>query len=128
MKKIIFIVATVLLFLGVAGYLAYEFIPEKNEVETEIVNVTDDNGFTVETVIAADKEYMKLNYPEYKIYKWFETCILMNDWLDAEVAPEIFGVADIFQLEKKIGRNTRCTVVLISHNVEVDSIATRKGF
>lgn len=130
MKKIIFIIATVLLFLGVACYITYDVIPSKKDVKTEIEFVETDKTDTlvVEHIITMDKEYMEMQYADYKTYKWFETCILMEDWLDAEVAPEIFGVADIFQVEKKVGRNTRCKVILISHNLQKDSIDVRNGF
>jgi len=79
-------------------------------------------SLVVENVISADREAMFLQYKHD--YRWFETCIVMNDFLDEEpseldtlqAGPVIEGISNVFMYVDSISeRSFDATVVLFSH-------------
>ena len=87
---------------------------------TQPVNLTSD--LTPERVVSLDKEYMFTNYKAD--YTWFESCILLNDYLDKDCDGSIAGITNIFQAisEKDKGFNTE--VVMITHTSNGNSEIT----
>ena len=82
----------------------------------------------VENFISADKEYMYLHYQ--KDYSWFETCILLADFLDEECDGKVAGVSDVFQIVTPIGDSMSfdTNVILFSHATNGNQIDIKSGF
>jgi len=69
----------------------------------------------VDNLIAMDKQEMYINYGGD--YRWFETCILLENYLDEENDGAIAGVSNVFQVvtEYEGGKTFDVNVVLYSH-------------
>lgn len=97
-----------------------EWFKNKQEKEEPVAQLN------VENLVSIDKEYMFLNYGED--YKWYETCVLMNNFLDEESDGSIYGVTNIFQTVKEIGEEVEGEVILISHTMDTTCVETEHGF
>lgn len=82
----------------------------------------------VENCVSTDKEYMFLHYKSD--YRWFETCVLMKDFLDSEDQDgAIAGVSNIFQVVDEFeGGCADVYVILMAHSGDKDSIDIKHGF
>lgn len=82
-------------------------------------------GINVEEVNAADNEYMSANYGEYR---WLESCIDMEDWLDEADTCIVKAVANIFSVVNEIDSTSfTTTVYLIAHTADTTVIEERYG-
>lgn len=107
MKKLILLMAVMfsMAFVSCTG------CADKKVVDNDSIN---DSTATVENIITMDKEYMNLNFKGE--YKWFETCILMADYLDSEnTSDSISGISNIFQTIEKKGEGFDTQVIMFSH-------------
>lgn len=79
----------------------------------------------VENAISLDKEYMFTNYRDYS---WFETCVLLKDFLDAECDGTVKGISNVFQVieNKETGYDTQ--VILASHVADTTAYEIKHGF
>lgn len=68
-----------------------------------------DSTFTVEDTTALDKQAMLLNHAND--YRWFETCVQLNDFLDEECDSSFNLVVNIFQILKTYGETSFDTYV-----------------
>ena len=80
----------------------------------------------VENVTTTDKEYMFVNYGGE--YKWFETCILLKDYLDGECDGAIAGISNVFQVTREKGQSADVFVVLAAHTPDVITYEEKQGF
>lgn len=80
----------------------------------------------VENTISADRQYMYLHYKAD--YRWFETCILLNDYMDEECDGSVFGVSSIFQVVYERGNGFDTKVIMTSHSASGDSIDVKDDF
>lgn len=121
MKRLIFtmmLVVTVLLALNSCEERKKNTVTEE-PVVTTILNV--------ERAISMDKEYMTLNYGGD--YRWYETCILMKDFMDEETTGEVKGITSIFQVVREhAGGGADTKVIMISHTKNADTIEVIDGF
>jgi hypothetical protein len=87
---------------------------EKNKpVDNQVVE-GDSIGLIVENVTGMDRQKMFQDYG--KDYRWFETCIVLKDYLDSEGTDgTVTGISNIFQVvvEKDNGADVR--VVMFTH-------------
>jgi hypothetical protein len=99
---------------------------EKKEVaEAEI---------TLERTIALDKEYMFANYGGD--YRWFESCILLKDYLDEENDGTIAGISNVFQVVREDiievkslkEKSADVFVVLAAHTPDTTAYEVKEGF
>lgn len=81
-----------------------------------------------ENIISTDREYMALNYGED--YTWFETVIVMKDYLDEESTGEIESVESIFQKVYMSPDSTSADVkvIRIMHTLDCDSVEVIDSF
>ena len=81
-----------------------------------------------ENIISTDREYMTLNYG--KDYRWFETTILMKDYLDEETTGEIELIESIFQMVYMSPDSTSADVkvIRIMHTLDCDSVEIIDSF
>ena len=68
----------------------------------------EDNELVVENIISADKAYMDSTYVTYK---WYETSVVFDRFLDEESNGEIVNVTNVFQVQDSI----KSRVIMIEH-------------
>ncbi len=93
-----------------------EFEQEEQKIESLIV----------ENVISTDREFMFLNFDED--YRWYETCILMQDFMDEDPSDNVEAVTSIFQIvtERETGFDTQ--VVMTVCTLDTNTVEVVKGF
>lgn len=113
MKRItLFLLLTVCLFITSCSSCH----KKKDNVSTEL---------NVESVITTDKEYMLTNYGEYS---WFETCIVLQNFLDEECDGTVSGISNVFQVVKEKEKGYDTQVVLVAHATDTMSVDVKHGF
>lgn len=87
---------------------------EKNK-PTEDVAVNDSTaGFVVENLTGMDRQKMFQDYG--KSYNWYETCIVLKDFLDSEETDgTVTGVSNIFQVSEEKGSGVDVHVIMFTH-------------
>ncbi len=91
--------------------------PELNPAITELV---------VENVISTDREYMFMNYGDD--YRWFETCIVLQDFLDEECDGTVTGLSNVFQVVAEKDKGADTFVVLAAHTPDTTAYEVKHGF
>lgn len=92
----------------------------KQEEQTTVVESLD-----VENIISTDREFMFLNYGDD--YRWYETCILMKDFMDEEPTSDVIMVNSIFQVVTERGKGYDVHVIKISHQLDTSYVEVVKG-
>ena len=87
---------------------------EKNKpVDNQAVE-GDSIGLNVENVTGMDRQKMFQDYG--KDYRWFETCIVLKDYLDSEECDgTVTGVSNIFQVVAEKDKGSDVHVVMFTH-------------
>lgn len=98
-----------------------------NDSITNDSTVVDSVNY-VENAIAMDKENMYLTYG--KDYKWFETCVVLNEYLDSENTNDsVVGISNIFQiLEEKSSKSFDVHVIMYTHVGDSTQVDVKHGF
>ena len=106
MKKVIFMaLMSLVLFGSCTKCNTKENIKETSELQTAQLKVAN--------TISTDKEFMFLNYGDN--YRWYETCVLMKDFLDEDTDGSIEEVVNVFQAIKDYGQTFDTEVVKVQH-------------
>lgn len=95
----------------------------KDSTETVVNN---DSALVVENVLGMDKQYMFTNYG--KDYRWFETCIVLKDFLDEENDGTITGVSNIFQVVVEEDKGADVNVIMFTHVGDSTQMDIKQGF
>ena len=95
-----------------------------NDTVEAVVN--NDSALVVENVVGLDKQYMFNTYG--KDYRWYETCIVLKDFLDKENDGTITGVSNIFQVVWEKGNGADVNVVMITHVGDSTQVDVKQGF
>ena len=101
----------------------------KEKSQPAVDNVALAQGkLVVENCVSTDKEYMFLHHKSD--YRWFETCILLSDWLDSEnFDGSIEGISNVFQVVAEKDSSSYDTfVVLAAHTKDAVTYDVKKGF
>lgn len=123
-KRSLFIVGAICLVVGAGLMAIYDACKGSDEAK----------AIDVEKTVMLDKEYIIANFDGYQ-KRYYETCILMSDFLDTDDA-YVAGVSNVFQVQKKSDVNANDTVALegtistvfaIGHSYQHDSIAVKRG-
>jgi len=81
----------------------------------------------VENIISMDRQQMYLQYSND--YRWFETCIVLEDFLDEECDGTVTGVSNVFQVVTDGAENSADVhVVLMSHSGDLSQVDVKHGF
>jgi len=80
----------------------------------------------VENVYNVDRQYMFTTYGSD--YRWFESCILMKDYLDEENDGSIAGISNVFQVVNEVGKSADVHVILIAHTPDTTATEVKQGF
>lgn len=78
----------------------------------------------VEKTISADREYMAVNYEDN--YRWFESCILLDNYLDADTVITVSGISNVFQVVTPNEGSYDTKVILLSHTKKNDSVEVKE--
>lgn len=94
MKKTFYIFSLILSVIVSFGMYSCSCNKEKND----FAQVQNDTTLVVETTVNLDKQVM---FNEGKDYVWYETCVLLKDYLDDEKCDgTVAEVTNIFQVNK----------------------------
>lgn len=87
---------------------------EKNKpVDNQVVE-GDSIGLNVENVTGMDRQKMFQDFG--KDYRWFETCIVLKDYLDSEECDgTVTGISNIFQIVEEKDKSSDVHVVMFTH-------------
>lgn len=116
MKKLFVILASLLLMIGVSSCNSCSR-PASGDVAVAD-SVLVDSAF-VEKVINLDKEAMFLKNANYR---WFETGVVLKDWLDEENDGSIEMVVNVFQVVEVIDSTSFDTYVVKFQHIGEDVI------
>ena len=88
---------------------------QETDKDTVVVVATE---LVVENTISVDREYIYVNYGDYR---WYETCVLLKDYMDAECDGTVEGVSNVFQfmVDKEEGYDTWAVVSAYSNDAHV---------
>lgn len=129
MKKVILCLLLTVLSLGLFNSCT-GCSNESNEVPvTDSVEVVaEPSTFVVENLISTDRQYMYMNYGGD--YRWFETCIVLQDFLDEENDGTITGVSNVFQVVdiSEDGKSADVHVILTSHTPDTTAYDVKQAF
>lgn len=92
---------------------------DKQQVATAV-------DLNVEKVTVTDKEYMFVNHGGD--YRWFESCILLKNYLDEENDGAISEISNVFQVVKEFGKSADVFVVFATHTPDSTSYEVKDGF
>ena len=119
-------------FLGIALCCAVAFTSCNSCSTTKQVPAAENTdsvaAFVVENIISTDREDMFLKYKTD--YRWFETCIVLKDYLDDENCDgTVSGISNIFQyvVEKEEGAYDT-EVVMYTHVGDSTQVDVKHGF
>lgn len=126
MKNFLMIIVSVLITLGLCSCSKCSRQVEPTDEET-VITVDELN---VENIISMDREDMFLNYANEDTtnYSWFETCIVLSDFIDEEGDYKVESIANVFQIlnNKEDGMDTH--VILFAHNTTTSAVDVKHGF
>lgn len=87
---------------------------EKNKPTEDVVVNDSTAGFVVENLTGMDRQKMFQDYG--KNYNWYETCIVLKDFLDSEETDgTVTGVSNIFQVSEEKGSGVDVHVIMFTH-------------
>ena len=106
MKKLIYVFVVILALIGISSCKCQS----DNQTSEP---VCEQSELIVENVVSADKEKMFLDYGSD--YRWFETCIVLNDYLDEADSCSINGISNIFQVVTEMEGGADVNVIMFTH-------------
>ena len=97
--------------------------PEDNQSEVVVKG-----ELNVDNITGTDRQYMFTNYGED--YRWFESCILLQDFLDEENDGTVAGVSNVFQVVNmsEDQKSADVFVVLAAHTPDSTAYEVKQGF
>jgi len=127
MKKILFMLAV--MFSLCVGFSSCDSCKkgEKNET-SEVTDSVVAGHLDVENITNTDKQYMFTNYGAD--YRWFESCILLKDFMDEECDGTVEGVSNVFQVVNmsEDQKSADVFVVLAAHTADSIAYEVKHGF
>lgn len=94
-----------------------------------VVNELGVTELVAENTISVDREYMFLNYGSD--YRWYESQILLNNYLDEENDGSIAEITNVFQAivdHSEDGQSFDTRVIMITHRADSTEILVKDGF
>ena len=116
-------------FLLVLGLIACVAMVScnKSKQEAESKSAKADITATVEDMVGMDKQQMFTDYG--KDYRWFETCIVLKDYLDVDSCDgTITGVSNVFQVVDEKDNGADVHVVMFTHVGDSTQVDVKAGF
>ena len=114
-----------LLFILLSLFMITSCNPKKKKQQEEIQPVQTE--LILGNIVSADREYMFLNYGGD--YKWFESCIVLKDYLDEEACDgTVESISNVFQIYEQGQEGADTHVILIAHTPDTTGIDVKHGF
>lgn len=131
MKKALFSIFGILTLCFALTFTSCNSCKSANEDPIETVAdtaVCENQPLVVENLISTDRQYMYMNYGGD--YRWFETCIVLQDFLDEENDGTITGVSNVFQVVdmSEDGKSADVFVILASHTADTTAYDVKHAF
>lgn len=122
MRKSILLVMSMLLCLtvGFTSCNGCKNEPTEPEATPEVAKLI------VENVTNADRQYMFTNYGGD--YRWFESCIVLKDFLDEDCDGTVAGISNVFQVVEEQGNGADVFVILAAHTPDTTAYEIKHGF
>lgn len=119
-KFIVFLMLALVMLASCDGNKKQE--EQKQEEQITVIETLD-----VENIISTDREFMFLNYGSD--YRWFEACILMENFMDEEDAnSNVIMVNNIFQVVTGKDTSFDVHVINIVHTIDTSYVEVVEGF
>lgn len=99
---------------------------KKNEKQQNFNDETKVESLIVENTVSTDREFMFLNYGGD--YRWFETCILMENFMDEETNGNVEAVSSVFEVITEVGSGYDTHVIMTVHTLDTNTIEVKEGF
>ena len=99
---------------------------DKEAKQSESTEVVDTAAMVLENVTGTDRQYMFTNYSGD--YRWFESCIVLKDYLDEECDGTITGISNVFQVVEEKDKGADTFVVLAAHTSDTTAYEVKHGF
>lgn len=80
----------------------------------------------VEQVTNTDKQYMFTNYGTD--YRWYESCIVLKDFMDEECDGTVTGISNVFQVVEEKEKGADTFVILAAHTADSTAYEVKHGF
>lgn len=127
MKKILMLIIGVLITLGVCSCSKCSRQNEPVLGNDTLITVTELN---VENIISMDRQDMYFNYVDgdSTLVRWFETCVLLEDFLDADCEPVVAGISNVFQTVDIEEGGADTHVILYSHTRDTSTVEVKHAF
>ena len=91
------------------------------------VDVKEVAKLNVENTISTDRQYMYLNYGDD--YRWYETCVLLKNFLDEDCDGTIEEISSVFQVVTQIDSTSFDTqVIMTNHTLDGSQTDVKEGF
>lgn len=130
MKKLFVVLASLILLIGISSCnsctsnAAQEEAAALNQPVVELV---------VENLVAMDKQDMYLNYAneDNDIYRYFETCITVDNYFDGDEEINVQSVSNVFQAITDVDTVTGSAdvhVILFAHTKDTSAVEVKHGF
>ena len=128
MKKVLLSLAiSLMLMVGMSSCTGCN----KAENEVAIVDTTEvvcqqPAVLNVEHIVSTDRQDMFLNYSND--YRWYETCIVLQDFLDEECDGTVAGISNIFQAVVEKDGGADVFVVMYTHTPDTSAVQKVHSF
>lgn len=100
---------------------------EKNKpIDNQVVE-GDSIGLIVENVTGMDRQKMFQDFG--KDYRWFETCVVLKDYLDSEETDgTVVGISNIFQVVEEKDNGADVHVIMFTHVGDSTQVDVKNSF
>ena len=126
MKKIsMFIIG--MLFVMMISFSSCNGCGKKTvEPSVDTTTVEEVAPLVVENVTGTDRQYMFTNYSGD--YLWFESCIVLKDFLDEECDGTVTGISNVFQVVEEKDNGADVYVILAAHTADSTAYEVKHAF
>lgn len=113
------------LVLGFSSCNGCQSTPQEEPTQ-ETTEVVAKAELIVENLVSMDRQDMFLNHSND--YRWYETCIVLKDFLDEECDGTVEGVSNIFQAVVEKDKGADVFVVMYTHTADTSAVQKVHSF
>ena len=125
-KNVIFGFLMAVLFSFVIGFSSCQSCKGEQQATDEQALNQPKGELVVENLVSMDRQDMFLNHSND--YRWYETCIVLKDFLDEESDGTITGVSNIFQAVVEKDKGADVFVVMYTHTPDTSAVEKVHSF
>lgn len=130
MKKLFIVLASLMLLIGINSCNSCTQQTTQNDSAAFNQPAVE---LVVERLVAMDKQDMYLNYAneDNDIYRYFETCITVDNFFDSDEEINVESVSNVFQAITDVDTVTGSAdvhVILFAHTKDTSAVEVKHGF